>query len=388
MMENVSPSFDLSLVGMSNLLGVLLLVVLFLGNMWRFKDRSPENVSLILMMVLSFTCCIVDPLVYAVDGKPGLLCRIIVFAGNSWLFIAQITTAVVWVYFTGLHLGGSLSKNQKTLLAVVFWGSMALLALNVFVPLVFEVGPNNVYCRKTFFFVLAGLNYVLLLDSIWIYLNSRSRGGSLVFFPLWLFALPVFIGGIVQSLFYGFSLNAVCQAIAVAGVLGCLQNEMIYRDSLTGLYNRRYLDKRLKYYLGRRKKGMFGIMLDLNSFKAINDKNGHAVGDRALNNAARIFRTVVGDMGVVIRYAGDEFIILLNTVDERIVSCRMLEIRQALEKYNEVSGEPYKLAVSMGSYKLEVSSSCFEEFINEIDKRMYEDKRDFYRNNEGVDRRK
>lgn len=387
-MESVTHSFDLTLVGMSNLLGVLLLVVLLLGNFWRFRDRSPENIALILLMFFSFTNCIVDPLVYAVDGKPGLLCRAIIVGGNTWLFFTQISAAVAWVYFTGFHLSGALSKDQKYFVWTVFTGCAVLLLVNFFVPLVFEVDETNVYQRKSVFFVFAVFNYILLMDSIFIYLKSRFRGGMLKFFPLWLFALPVFIGGIVQCMFYGVSVNAVCLAISVAGILGSLQNEMIYRDFLTGMYNRSYLDRLLKFNFGKRKKGMFGVMLDLNSFKSINDRWGHGVGDRALSNAARIFCKVIGDLGVVVRYAGDEFIILLNTVDERIVSCRMSEIRQALEDFNEKSGEPYKLAASMGKYKLETESFNFDDFINEIDKRMYEDKRDFYKNTDGVDRRK
>jgi len=387
-MENITTSFDLSLITMSNFLGIMLLVVLSLGNLWRFRDRSPENMALILLMFFSFTNCLVDPLVYAFDGKPGLLYRAIIVGGNTWLFFAQISSAVVWVYFFSYHLNGSVSKNQKRFLKIVTWGCVAMLTINLFFPLVFDVSETNVYCRKPIFFVFAALNYILLLDSIGVYFRSRTRGGMMKFLPLWFFALPVVIGGIVQSLFYGISVNAVCLAISVTGILGSLQNEMVYRDSLTGLFNRRYLDRLLKPYLRKRKKAMLGIMLDLNSFKSINDEYGHGVGDRALVNAARIFRKIVGDLGVVIRYAGDEFIILLNTVDDRILSCRISEIRQALEYFNETSGEPYKLAASMGSYRLEFESLNYDEFINEIDKRMYEDKRDFYKNTDGVDRRK
>lgn len=69
-MENITTSFDLSLITMSNFLGIMLLVVLSLGNLWRFRDRSPENMTLILLMFFSFTNCLVDPLSMRLMANP------------------------------------------------------------------------------------------------------------------------------------------------------------------------------------------------------------------------------------------------------------------------------------------------------------------------------
>lgn len=385
-MENVTR-FDLTAISISNMLGILLLGVLLVGNFWRFRDRTQENVMLMLLMFFSFSNCLVDPLVYALDGHPGTFNRIVVYAGNAWLFFAQISAAVCWVHFLVRHLNGCISRKQQVLLSVVHLGATLILVINFFVPIVFDVDAQNVYCRKYLFFLFAALNYLLLLDSVVIYFMSRLRGGSLKFFPVWVFAVPVMVGGIVQSLFYGVSVTAVCLAISVAGILASLQNELIYRDDLTGLYNRCYFDYLLKLYSKKKVKSITGIMLDLNAFKSINDKYGHSVGDQALVSASRIFRVVVDDLGVVIRYAGDEFIILINSQEDSVIASCMSEVRRTLQDFNRTSGVPYKLAVSMGSCKLDFEKFNVDEFINEIDRRMYEDKKVFYTANSEFDRR-
>lgn len=385
--EFMESSFDLSAINLCNMLGVLLLGVLFFSNIWRLRNRNAENVSLLLLMFFAFSNCLVDPVVYAVDGKSGFWNHVVSVVGNSWLFFAQVSSAVAWVHFFSRHLNGRLSKVQYLIVTSVELISVAVLVINLFVPIAFDVTDANVYVRKPGFFVFVFFNYALLLDSIVIYYFSRTRGGMMKFFPVWLFASPVIIGGVVQSLFYGVSVTAVCLAISVAGVLAGLQNEMIYRDSLTGLFNRYYLDYFLKNFVENRKQEISGIMLDLNSFKSINDQFGHTVGDKALIDAAGIIRMVVGDMGAVIRYAGDEFIVLLNSTDQRIVKTCESEIRAFFEKFNKTSGAPYHLAVSIGSCKMDHESFSVDEFINEIDKRMYEDKRAYYANNIEADRR-
>jgi len=380
-------SLDLNAINVPNMLGVMLLAILLSGNVWRLRERTPENVSLVTLMFLSFTNCIMDPLVYYVEGRLGIFYRTFLYFGNTWIFIVQLTVAICWVSFFCRHLNGKLSRRQHVFLGSVHLFAVFLLIVNFFTPIIFEVDDQNVYHRGPLFFIFVVLNYLMLLDSILIYILSKMRGGSLKFFPVWVYVVPITVGGVIQSMYYGISLTSVCMAISVAGLLASLQNEMIYRDALTGLYNRTYLDYLLKLYSKKGATSVTGIMLDLNAFKSINDQYGHAVGDEALINASRIFRKVVDDLGLVIRYAGDEFIILINSQDDRIIAGCMSEIRRSLQEFNCTSGVPYKLASSMGSCKMDFRRYSIDEFVNEIDKRMYEDKKIFYERNASFDRR-
>ena len=166
--------------------------------------------------------------------------------------------------------------------------------------------------------IIIVVNIVMLIDGIYLYLRGKIRGGILKFFPVWQFIIPLAIGLTTTWLFYGVSMTFSCFAVSIAGILFSLQNEAMYLDGLTGLYNRYYLDHikdEISAYRGRKKKNtnITAMMLDMNDFKSINDKYGHATGDDALINMAEILRGSIGEMGSVIRYAGDEFIVLLNT---------------------------------------------------------------------------
>ncbi len=96
--------------------------------------------------------------------------------------------------------------------------------------------------------------------------------------------------------------------------VGTDPSRLIFEDELTGLYNRRFLLKYLEHKVpwdGGDDYHLSLLMLDLDHFKQINDTHGHLTGDQALIHVAKLLQGVVGENGIVTRYAGDEFIILL-----------------------------------------------------------------------------
>lgn len=71
-------------------------------------------------------------------------------------------------------------------------------------------------------------------------------------------------------------------------------------------------------------------MIDLNSFKKINDNYGHSEGDAALVRVADLLRKSFSEYGVVTRYAGDEFVIILNTTDAQLVQSLIEKAKQKI----------------------------------------------------------
>jgi diguanylate cyclase (GGDEF)-like protein len=91
-------------------------------------------------------------------------------------------------------------------------------------------------------------------------------------------------------------------------------SRLIFEDELTGIYNRRFLLNYFEYKIpwdSLENHPVSLIMLDIDYFKQINDTHGHETGDQALIWMATLLREVAGEAGLPVRYAGDEFIILL-----------------------------------------------------------------------------
>ena len=384
----MNPLFNLESIYVANIIGIILIAVLIICNLWRLQSKTPANKNLLAMMFLALSSCLADPISYTMKGIPGLMPKIAVYATSTWLFAANMLAVLCWVRFLGYYLNGSITRRHKIALNAIIVAGFAVLIVNLFHPIVFSIDKNNLYERKSFYFFFTAIDYLLVINSLFTYYRSKQRGGVLKFFPIWVYIVPIIIGGIIQSLFYGISVIPTSIAISIAGILASLQNEMIYRDALTGIFNRTYLDYQLKKFAKRPKLKITGIMLDLNDFKRINDELGHSVGDEALIATTRILQRSINSMGNVMRYAGDEFIIFINTQDDDTIESCIKRIRYNFDKFNDEMNKPYKLSASMGFCKLDFTKMQIDDFINTIDSRMYEDKKAFYTQNKFYDCRK
>ena len=96
--------------------------------------------------------------------------------------------------------------------------------------------------------------------------------------------------------------------------VGTDPSRLIFEDELTGIYNRRFLLNYFRYKVpwdSLENRPLSLLMMDLDRFKEINDNYGHEAGDQVLIWVASLIKEVSGDQGLAIRYAGDEFIILM-----------------------------------------------------------------------------
>ena len=122
-------------------------------------------------------------------------------------------------------------------------------------------------------------------------------------------------------------------AIATLNLRTRLENQSI-RDSLTGLFNRHFMQISLERELARaarRKQILAVLMLDLDHFKKFNDTFGHAAGDSALKAVAEVFRNSVRAEDIACRYGGEEFTIMLPDVTPSIAVDRAESIRWAIQ---------------------------------------------------------
>lgn len=179
-------------------------------------------------------------------------------------------------------------------------------------------------------------------------------------------------------------------AITAICVENCLNYEHLRRlgmtDALTGLANRRELEKRMSIEVSRSLREstpLSCLYLDVDHFKQVNDVYGHDVGDHVLKKVAAIMIEAVRLGDVVARYGGEEFVIALPGAGGSVALETAERIRQAVEQANIVIGDGQRLniAISIGlaSFTAERNSigdsaEIFDEIIARADRALMDAK--------------
>ncbi len=131
-----------------------------------------------------------------------------------------------------------------------------------------------------------------------------------------------------------------------------LLKQQSYIDQLTGLYNRRFLEEiadKISAQIKRRGTTLGVLMIDIDFFKEVNDRYGHDVGDRVLKEVAQVVKSSVREADYVIRFGGEEILVLLMDVKEGMSEKVAEKIRRNVEsKTIEFSGGVIKKTVSVG----------------------------------------
>jgi diguanylate cyclase (GGDEF)-like protein len=150
---------------------------------------------------------------------------------------------------------------------------------------------------------------------------------------------------------------------------------MARHDNLTGLANRSVFIDRLEHAIltAKRNGGCLAVLfVDLDRFKHINDTYGHAVGDVALVQAARLLTSCVREVDTVARWGGDEFVILLEAMDEEHEARRVAQtLLDRFGRRMEVSGHALDLGVSIGISMYPRDGFEAAELIQRADEAMY-----------------
>ena len=145
------------------------------------------------------------------------------------------------------------------------------------------------------------------------------------------------------------------------------QYRLLYMDPLTESYNRRFYEE----FHEKWEDISALVMIDLDSFKYINDNYGHLAGDEALKAAARVIQTKVRKSDLLIRFGGDEFLLIFAENSGPILEERLEQIRQEVEKLTIPAYPDLHMSLSMGAV---VTDRCDDERIEKADKLLYEAK--------------
>ena len=364
----------------ADIISILLIGTLYLAN--RQKAEYDRDMRLLQQMMVTIGIAnISDCCVYYLAGSSNIVIKVLVFLSGSGLFLGNVMIGYLWAKFIMVHMNIPFSDIRRNIYRTIGLISIVLLVINIFYPLVFSVSDGR-YQRGFAYITFLIFAAFYILDSLYLYVKRVKKNGSLKLFPVHIFLIPVILGVVIQAFFVEIAITWTSIAISVAGIMTALKNEIIFTDCLTGLYNREYLEFLHKRACNKKDCWVSGIMIDLNGFKQINDNYGHAEGDLALCIVADLLLKSFSEYGVVTRYAGDEFVIMLNTTDDQLIQKIIKSAKKNFVTENEKNDKPYQLSASMGYAITNLSNETIDDFMNRIDEQMYQDKMKYYEHND------
>ncbi len=157
-------------------------------------------------------------------------------------------------------------------------------------------------------------------------------------------------------------------------------SRLIFEDELTGIYNRRFLYQYLQSKVqwdALETRPFSLLMMDVDHFKQINDRFGHQVGDQALIWVAGLIKEVAGEDGVAVRYAGDEFMLLLQT-DKQTSLQKGEELHKRVHEKSFQPGtadNPFLITLSIGVASAPEDAKNSKALIRRADTALYSAKK-------------
>ena len=343
----------------------------------QMKNVLFRNVVYGLIFVL-----LLDTLWISIDGRvfPGAVQLNLILNG---LFLGfGVLMGCMWYLYVLDTLDYELTKLLTVAVLAPGFVFLTLNIISIWTGWIFYVDANNVYVRGPLFWLqsIAAVTTLLIslvhiLIALLFEKNAARRKKELALLRFYI--IPV-IGTLATLPYSGMPGTWTCATISVVMMYIEDQDLAIVTDGLTGLNNRKNLDALFEDYSRQEsdRKHLYLFMIDLDDFKEINDTMGHSAGDHVLVEAAGLIRrSAAGIQAVVMRYGGDEFLIMGFFPDDEAAAQYKARIQEAFNTWNREHDLPYRLDASIG-YEVYHKGESLKEFIQEADRMLYTDKRE------------
>lgn len=343
------------------------------------KDNGGFQKRIFTILIYFTLCGLIDEAMgWTFDGKPGVSARIIVTISNMIEMVLVLIPGILWMIYANYFIYNSINVIKKLvrLSGVVLIYFVILSVSAPFNKLLFYIDSANRYHRGNWFWQSQCIYCMFFIYLVVILYFNKKRIHYNDFIPLLLFPVPPLVGMSIQMIYYGTSLAWSGVSVSILIVYIYIQSQKSSQDYLTGLYNRRELDT----YLGNTIKGNVSnkivsiLMIDIDKFKTINDTWGHEMGDRALKLCAAILRKCFHNEDFIARYAGDEFVVVLQLRNKKDIHKVIKRLKDTVEVMNCKVNVPYKLSFSIGYAILPDDGQDLAQVIKIADERMYIEK--------------
>ncbi len=363
-----------------NGLALAVLAVVFSGS-WRRSTRYPRDQRLFSTLVMfNAFMLIVDTGMWVFSGHSGATAGILLRTSTVLYFLIHPVPCMLWSLYADLQLNRGVvrSRSRLALLALPVFLHAALVLLSLRNGFLYEFTDRNTYARGPGIFITFIVCYGYLLGTAIQTLLLRNRVRREEFRSLLFFALPPSIGGVIQILSFGVVLIWPGMTLSLLLIYLRILYRRLRTDHLTGLHNRSQLEEYLsrKWNERGRRQLIAGVMIDVDSFKQINDRFGHATGDEALERTGDILRSSLRNDDFICRYGGDEFAVILLIHRPEDLEVAVARIHETAERFNQTGETPYDIHLSCGYDILNPDRTKEAEgFIAHLDRLMYENKK-------------
>lgn len=311
------------------------------------------------------------------------------------VWISNICSLLIMTFMTFYWCIFALSKlsvahtfpNRRQYNALIFplLIAVVLCAVSPLTGWIFTITDGGEYVRGPLFFYITGLQYIydimVCVQAVRSWIKEKDADRRMLCLVIGLFIFFPMIAGVVQIFIADTPVLAPSIMVALFLVFVNIQNSQIYNDALTGLNNRRKLFSFLENLESSNSDSTITVyMMDVNSFKKINDMYGHIEGDNALRILSDCLVEMAGKYNLFIaKYGGDEFVMIDfrgNKVPPKIL---VSEVNEAL--LSRFEKKEYKLSVSVAYAEVQRKDLVPEKAIDMADKKLYEAKEAYYKVN-------
>ena len=296
---------------------------------------------------------------------------------NALYLAGGVILGCIWYLYVLETLGYTITRRLQTVVMLPGLFFLVLNVVSIWTGWVFTVSPENVYAHGPLFWLQTiGAYGMLAIPLVHLVVRLIRRvtppPRNVVLNLLSFYFIPI-IGAIVSLFYTGMPGSWTCAAISLVLLYINDQDREIIRDGLTGLNNRKTLDGVFPEYV-KTGEPLYLFMMDLDRFKQINDTYGHPVGDQALVAAASLLSaSMVGRKGILVRYGGDEFLIMGFFEDDAGADGFKQAILQRFDDYRREHKPPYWFAMSIG-YSRHRPGQTLEALIDQADHALYQEK--------------
>lgn len=370
--------------------GILLCVLTILLRQ-TLRDGEGANIRrrIFVAMVGVVTLTILaEATAWLLDGDLGTGARRILLLTDALDNLLTPVPGLLWLCYVTYHITRDRRRlrNVGAFVTLLFAGSALLIFSPRTRPLFFVLDRGAHYQRGPWLMPYMLLSVgVLVCTDIFILLARhalpRREGIALLGF-----SLPALAGPALQVLVYGLSTTMVGITLSLLLLYIDLQSQLRGTDYLTGLANRRQLDAHVEYLLSspHPRRPVALIMMDMDHLKTINDTWGHTMGDRAIEQCAVILRKCFHHNDLLARFAGDEFVAVLELDDSSDIRAVMTRLAATVTRWGTTGEVPFTIHLSAG-YALYPDEGARTPLAlyHQADQRMYAAKKAAYSNEKG-----